>query len=67
MPGGGELLVEGTAVAEVLRWLCLPGAGTERRWGAVGDEGREVTGVGWLVNVGCRRISILTENGEPFL
>ena len=39
----------------------------ENRWGAIGEEGREVTGVGCLDYVGCRRTLalILTENGEP--
>lgn len=31
--------------------MCLPGAGAENR-GAVGDEGGEVTGMGWPDHVG---------------
>lgn len=39
----------------------------ENRWGAIGEEGREVAGVGWLDSVGCCRTLalILTENREP--
>lgn len=51
---GRELLVKGRAIAKALSWECaVQGLGQGEPGGASGDEGREVTGMGWPDHVGC--------------